>query len=312
MSKFVIALGGNALGNTPTKQKQNIAKATPSIVNFIKEGHEIILTHGNGPQVGLIQLAFEKFSRSDSLIEPMNLPECGAMSQGYIGFHLQNGVKKELQKWNIAREVVTVITQVVVDKNDAAFKNPTKPIGNYYSKTAAKALMAVEPNNSYAEDAGRGWRRMVASPKPIDVVEKGPIMSLFNEDVIVIACGGGGIPVVIDSNGNYQSIAAVIDKDLASAKLAELVDADYLLILTAVDKVALNWDKPDQAYLSKLTVEEAIKYCKEGHFAVGSMLPKIEAAIQFALSGKNKKAIITSLENALSAIKGQAGTLITQ
>lgn len=312
MSKFVIALGGNALGNTPTKQKQNIAKVTPSIVNFIKDGHEIILTHGNGPQVGLIQLAFEKLSRSDSLIEPMELPECGAMSQGYIGFHLQNGLKKELQKRNIAREVVTVITQVVVDKNDLAFKNPTKPIGNYYSKTAAKALMAVEPNNSYAEDAGRGWRRMVASPKPIDVVEKGPIMNLFNEDVIVIACGGGGIPVVIDSNGNYQSIAAVIDKDLASAKLAELVDADYLLILTAVDKVALNWGKPDQTYLSKLKVEEAIKYCKEGHFAAGSMLPKIEAAIQFALSGKNRKAIITSLENALSAIKGQAGTLITQ
>lgn len=312
MSKFVIALGGNALGNNPSKQKQNIAKATPSIVNFIKEGHEVILTHGNGPQVGLIQLAFEKLSRSDNLIEPMDLPECGAMSQGYIGFHLQNGVKKELQKQNIAREVVTVITQVVVDKNDPAFKNPTKPIGNYYSKAAAKVLMAVEPNNSYAEDAGRGWRRMVASPKPIDVVEKEPIMNLFNEDVIVIACGGGGIPVIIDSNGNYQSIAAVIDKDLASAKLAELVDADYLLILTAVDKVALNWGKPDQTYLSELTVEEALKYCKEGHFAPGSMLPKIEAAIQFALSGKNKKAIITSLENALSAIKGQAGTLITQ
>lgn len=311
MSRIVIALGGNALGNTPSEQKQNINHAAKTLVNLIKDGHEIIITHGNGPQVGMIQLAFEQSSRVDEKVVPMDLPECTAMSQGYIGFHLQNGIRKELRKQKMPRQVETIVTQVVVDKNDPAFLNPTKPIGSYYDEETAKELMMKNPTDTYAEDAGRGWRKMVPSPKPIDIVEKDSIISLLNQDFIVIACGGGGIPVVEDKDGNYQSVSAVIDKDLASAKLAELVDADYLIILTAVDQVAINWGKPNQKALFQLTTHQAIKYCKEGHFAPGSMLPKVQAAVQFVKSGKNRRAMIASLDKVTEAIEGLTGTLIT-
>lgn len=311
MSKVVIALGGNALGNTPTEQKRRIDEAAHALVGLIKEGHEIIISHGNGPQVGMIQLAFEKSSKVDEKIVQMDLPECTAMSQGYIGFHLQNGIKKELRKQGMPWQVETVVTQVVVDENDPSFANPTKPIGGYYDEATAQALMESHPGDVYAEDAGRGWRKMVPSPKPIDIVERDSIVSLLNQEFIVIACGGGGIPVVMDDNGDYQSVAAVIDKDFASAKLAELVNADYLFILTAVDRVAINWGKPDQTELSEVSIKQAQDYCNEGHFAPGSMLPKVQAAIQFAQSGKNRKAIIASLENASLAIKGLTGTLIT-
>lgn len=311
MSRIVIALGGNALGNTPAEQKQAIDEAAKALVSLIKDGHEIVVSHGNGPQVGMIQLAFEKSSQLDKKVAQMDLPECTAMSQGYIGFHLQNGIKKELKRQGMPWQVETIITQVVVDCNDPAFKNPTKPIGSYYDETTAKALMESHQGEYYGEDAGRGWRKMVPSPKPVDIVERDSIVNLLDQEFIVIACGGGGIPVVIDEEGDYQSVAAVIDKDFASAKLAELVDADYLFILTEVDRVAINWGKPDQTELAQLTIEEALKYCEEGQFAPGSMLPKVQAAIQFAQSGKNKQAIIASLENASLAMKGSTGTVIT-
>ncbi|MBL4953307.1 carbamate kinase [Neobacillus sp. YIM B02564] len=311
MSRIVIALGGNALGNSPSEQKRAIDDAAHALVNLIKDGHEIIVSHGNGPQVGMIQLAFEKSSQLDGKVAPMDLPECTAMSQGYIGFHLQNGIKKELRKQGMPWHVETIVTQVVVDQDDPAFANPTKPIGSYYDEETAKALMESHPGEVYAEDAGRGWRKMVPSPKPIDIVERDSIVNLLDQEFIVIACGGGGIPVIKDENGDYQGVSAVIDKDFASAKLAELVDADYLFILTAVDRVAINWGKPDQTELAQLTIEEAIKYCEEGQFAPGSMLPKVQAAIQFAQSGKNKKAVIASLEKASLAMKGSTGTLIT-
>ncbi|WML29603.1 carbamate kinase [Neobacillus sp. OS1-32] len=311
MSRIVIALGGNALGNSPSEQKRAIDDAAHALVNLIKDGHEIIVSHGNGPQVGMIQLAFDKSSQLDGKVAPMDLPECTAMSQGYIGFHLQNGIKKELRKQGMPWHVETIVTQVVVDQDDPAFANPTKPIGSYYDEETAKALMESHPGEVYAEDAGRGWRKMVPSPKPIDIVERDSIVNLLDQEFIVIACGGGGIPVIKDENGDYQGVSAVIDKDFASAKLAELVDADYLFILTAVDRVAINWGKPDQTELAQLTIEEAIKYCEEGQFAPGSMLPKVQAAIQFAQSGKNKKAVIASLEKASLAMKGSTGTLIT-
>jgi carbamate kinase len=311
MSRIVIALGGNALGNNPTEQKEAIDEASKALVSLIKDGHEIIVSHGNGPQVGMIQLAFEKSSQMDGKVAPMDLPECTAMSQGYIGFHLQNGIKKELRRQGMPWHVETIVTQVVVDKSDPAFENPTKPIGSYYDETAAKKLMDSHPGEVYADDAGRGWRRMVPSPKPMDIVERDSIVNLIDQEFIVIACGGGGIPVVVDEDGNYQGIAAVIDKDFASAKLAELVDADYLFILTAVDRVAINWGKPNQTELSQLTIEEAQKFCEEGQFAPGSMLPKVQAAIQFAQSGKNKRAVIASLEKASLAMKGSSGTVIT-
>jgi len=311
MSRIVIALGGNALGNTPIEQKRCIDEAAHTLVNLIKDGHEIIISHGNGPQVGMIQLAFEKSSKIDEKIVQMDLPECSAMSQGYIGFHLQNGIKKELRKQGMPWQVGTIVTQVVVDGNDPAFSNPTKPIGGYYDEATAKTLIENHPGEVYAEDAGRGWRKMVPSPKPVDIVERDSILSLLNQEFIVIACGGGGIPVVIDDNDDYQSVAAVIDKDFASAKLAELVDADFLFILTAIDRVSINWGKPNQTELSEITVKQAQDYCNEGHFAPGSMLPKVEAAIQFAQSGKNRKAVIASLEKASLALKGLTGTLIT-
>jgi carbamate kinase len=311
MSRIVVALGGNALGNTPEEQKGKIEHAAHILVNLIKDGHEIVISHGNGPQVGMIQLAFEKSSMVDGKVAAMELPECTAMSQGYIGFHLQNGIKKELRKQGMPWHVETIVTQVVVDKNDSAFKHPTKPIGSYYNEETAKSLMASHPGDVYAEDAGRGWRKMVASPKPIDIVEKDSIVNLLNQEFIVIACGGGGIPVVEDEHGDYESVSAVIDKDWASAKLAELVDADYLIILTAVEKVAINWGKPNQTELSHLSVKQALEYCEEGHFAPGSMLPKIQAAVHFVQSGENRRALIASLENAPLAMKGLTGTLIT-
>ncbi|CAH2714704.1 Carbamate kinase 1 [Neobacillus rhizosphaerae] len=311
MSRIVIALGGNALGNTPAEQIRCIDEAAHALVSLIKDGHEIIISHGNGPQVGIIQLAFEKASKIEGKIPQMDLPECSAMSQGYIGFHLQNGIKKELRKQGMPWQVGTIVTQVVVDGNDPAFSNPTKPIGGYYDEATANILMENHPGEVYAEDAGRGWRKMVASPKPVDIVERDSIVSLVDQEFVVIACGGGGIPVVVDDNGDYQSVAAVIDKDFASAKLAELVNADYLFILTAVDRVAVNWGKPNQAELTEITTKQALDYCSEGHFAPGSMLPKVQAAIQFAQSGKGKKAVIASLEKASLAIKGETGTLIT-
>ena len=310
MSRIVIALGGNALGNNPEEQQRMIDDAVPSLIELIKQGHEIIITHGNGPQVGMINLAFDMASRQTKNIAKMPLPECAAMSQGYIGYHLQKGIAKELTRVGMPWHVATIITQTEVDEHDPAFSNPTKPIRAFYDEATVKQLMKKNADVVYAEDSGRGWRRMVASPKPVKIVERDSILKLIDHEFIVIACGGGGIPVIKDANGAYHGVPAVIDKDYASAKLADAVGAQYLFMLTAVDKVAINFGKPNQQNLDRLTVEQAEMYCKEGQFAIGSMLPKVQAAIKFAKSGKDCKAVIASLENAPLVMQGLCGTVI--
>ena len=310
MSRILIALGGNALGNSPQEQQEMIEKSAPSLVGLIKQGHEIIISHGNGPQVGMINLAFETASKYTDKIPKFQLPECTAMSQGYIGFHLQKGIKKELRNENMPWKVASVITQVIVDKNDEAFKNPTKPIGSFYTEEESKKMMEEDSTLIMKEDSGRGYRQLVASPKPVGIVERDSILNLLDDEFIVIACGGGGIPVVLDDKGDYKSVSAVIDKDFASAKLAELVNADYLFILTAVDRVAINFGKPNQKEIVEMSIDEAIKYCDEGQFAPGSMLPKVQAAMNFVSSKNGRKSIIASLENAPLAMSGESGTII--
>ena len=312
MSKIVIALGGNALGNNPKEQIEMIEKAAKPLVGLIKDGHEIIVSHGNGPQVGTIKLAFDTASAVNDKVCEMELAECTAMSQGYIGYHLQQGIKKELLNQQVDRNVVTMVTQVIVDKDDKAFSNPTKPIGSFYTKEKADELKKLNPDLTFVEDSGRGYRTVVASPRPVDIAEKEAVLDLTANKFIVIACGGGGIPVFKNDAGTLEGVSAVIDKDFAAEKLAELVNADYLFILTAVDRVAVDFGKPEQKDLAEMTVEEAKKYCDEGHFAPGSMLPKVEAAMMFVESGDNRKAVICSLEKVQLAVKGESGTLITQ
>lgn len=308
--KIVVALGGNALGNTPEEQIQAVRHTAKPIVDLIADGHEVIIAHGNGPQVGMINLAMDVASKSSAATPEMPFPECGAMSQGYIGYHLQNAIREELLERDMQIPVATVVTQVIVDKNDSAFENPTKPVGAFYSKEEAEKLM-TEKGFVMKEDSGRGYRRVVASPLPIDVAEKETIKTLVDNNQVVIAVGGGGIPVYAEGN-KLIGIPAVIDKDFASAKLAEILDADYLIILTAVEQVAINFGKENEQWLSTLTINEAEKYIEEGHFAPGSMLPKVKAAISFAESKEGRKALITSLEKASAGIAGQTGTRIVK
>ena len=308
--KIVVALGGNALGNTPEEQIQAVRHTAKPIVDLIADGHEVIIAHGNGPQVGMINLAMDVASKSSAATPEMPFPECGAMSQGYIGYHLQNAIREELLERDMQIPVATVVTQVIVDKNDSAFETPTKPVGAFYSKEEAEKLM-TEKGFVMKEDAGRGYRRVVASPLPIDVAEKETIKTLVDNNQVVIAVGGGGIPVYAEGN-KLIGIPAVIDKDFASAKLAEILDADYLIILTAVEQVAINFGKENEQWLSTLTINEAEKYIEEGHFAPGSMLPKVKAAISFAESKEGRKALITSLEKASGGIAGQTGTRIVK
>ncbi|MGL5867641.1 carbamate kinase [Clostridium chrysemydis] len=310
MARIVVALGGNALGNTPKEQEEKVKIASESLINLIEDGNEVIIAHGNGPQVGMINLAFEEGSKTNEKIVEVELPECTAMSQGYIGYHLQKGIRNELNKRNKKMDSVTVITQVLVDKSDDAFKDPTKPIGGYYTKEYAEKLMIENKGVVYKEDSGRGYRRVVPSPKPVDIVEKNIILSMLENNYIVIACGGGGIPVIRDDYGNIEGIPAVIDKDFASSTLANSIDAEYLFILTAVDRVFINFNKENQKEIKDMSIRDAEKYCEEGQFAKGSMLPKVLAAIEFVKGGKNRKAIIASLEKAAEAIKGESGTII--
>ena len=310
MSRIVIALGGNALGNTPEEQLEKVSSASKAIIGFVKQGHEVIIGHGNGPQVGMINNAMDFSSKNGGKTPAIPFPECGAMSQGYIGYHLQNAILKEVVKQGLDKRVVTIVTQVEVSKDDKAFQNPTKPIGSFVSEEEAKEIMKNKPELIFKEDAGRGWRRVVPSPLPIDIIEKDSILQLVKHGNIVIACGGGGIPVVKNGEGDYTGVAAVIDKDFASEKLAELVDADYLFILTAVDRVSINYNKPNQTELKEITVEEAEKYAAEGHFAPGSMLPKVIACKTFASSKQGRKAVIVSLEKAELAMTGESGTVI--
>ena len=307
--KIVIALGGNAFGDTPKEQLEAVKKTARPIVDLIEEGNQVILTHGNGPQVGMINTALGKAAEIDEKIPDIDFPECGAMSQGYIGFHLQSAVREELRNRNMGKSVASIITQVIVDKNDKAFENPTKPVGIFYTKEEAEK---IEKEKGYimAEDSGRGYRRVVPSPMPEKIVEAEIIKDLVEKEHVVITVGGGGIPVI--ENGNQlQGIPAVIDKDFASERLAELLEADYLIILTGVEKAAVNFGKPDQKWLDEISVSEAEQYIKEGHFAPGSMLPKVEAAIKFIKSNPDKKALITSLEKAKDGINGLTGTVIT-
>lgn len=305
--KIVIALGGNALGNDPQEQKEAVRHTSISIVDLIQAGNQVIISHGNGPQVGMINLAMDAASKSEAQTPEMPFPECGAMSQGYIGYHLQNAIQNELRARGLKKSVATVVTQVVVDKNDTAFQNPTKPVGSFYTKEEADIM--INKGFIFKEDAGRGYRRVVASPKPIDIVEIDFIKSLVDTGNIVIAAGGGGIPVV-EEKGTLVGVPAVIDKDFTTAKLAELVDADSLIILTAVEQVAIRFNKPDQLWLSQLTVEEAQKYIADREFAEGSMLPKVKAAILFASSKAGRKTLITSLEKAADGLAGKTGTWI--
>ncbi len=306
MARMVIALGGNALGYTPDEQRASIKKAVKSIVDLLEDGNEIILAHGNGPQVGMINLAFE-FSASNGGNTPeMPFPESGAMSQGYIGYHLQNAIGEELRSRNINKDVATVITQVIVDQNDPSLKEPTKPIGKFYTKKEADRLI-VEKGYDMFEDSGRGYRRVVPSPEPVDIAEKRIVKNLVQAGNIVIACGGGGIPVVKEGD-KLRGIPAVIDKDFASEKLAELLEADLLVILTDVEQVSLNFGTVNEKQLTRVTTEEARSYCQEGHFGTGSMEPKVRAAVKFVEQNSGKEALITSLDCIKDGLKGLTGT----
>lgn len=310
MSKIVIALGGNALqskNSAPTAEGQlEVVKNTcERIADICSQGYEVAIVHGNGPQVGRILLASET---AKDVTPAMPFDVCGAMSQGYIGYHIQQALRYALNTRNINYPVLTVATQMIVDEKDPGFTNPTKPIGPFYTEEEAKSLQE-EKGYSMKEDAGRGWRRVVASPIPKRIVEIEAIKNLWDSS-IVISCGGGGIPVVEKMNGTLEGVAAVIDKDFAAELLAEQVDADTLMILTEVEKVAINWGKPDQKNLDHMSLAEAAQYVEEGQFAPGSMLPKVEAAMKFARTYPNKKAIITSLDKAIDALEGKTGTVI--
>ncbi len=306
--KIVIALGGNALGSNLEEQRKAVKITAKAIADLVQEGHQVVVSHGNGPQVGMIHLAMSEYHKIEPKTSEPELAVSVAMSQGYIGNDLEAALREELLNRGIDKPVATLITQVVVDPADPAFSKPTKPIGSFMTKEEADVLIAK--GVSVVEDAGRGYRRVVASPKPIDIAEIESIKALSNAKQVVITCGGGGIPVV--KKDNYLcGVPAVIDKDFASAKLAQLIGADCLIILTAVEKVAINFNKPNQEELSAMTIEDAKKYIEEGHFAPGSMLPKVEAAISFVESNKNGYALITLLEKAKDAINGESGTKIT-
>ncbi len=308
MSKIVLALGGNALGDSPKEQEEIVIGTAKSIVDLVEDGHQVVIVHGNGPQVGMINSSMEYAHTNNDTFPAMPFPECGSMSQGYIGYHLQKAIKCELIKRDMKQNVATVLSQMVVDKNDNAFSNLSKPIGGFYNEEQAKEM---EEKLGYVmkEDSNRGFRRVVASPKPIEFVEKDTVETLLNQNHIVIACGGGGIPVIKDGD-TLKGVDAVIDKDFAACKVAELIGADKFFILTAVDRVCINFGKPDQVTLEKVNIDEIEKYKEEGHFAPGSMLPKVEACIQFVTNNKTSSAIIASLEKASIALKGESGTEI--
>ena len=309
--RIVIALGGNALGNNLPEQMIAVKQTAKAIADLIEQGHQVVIAHGNGPQVGMIQNAMTELTRSDpEKYIPCPLSVCVAMSQGYIGYDLQNGLREELLDRGINKGVATVLTQVEVDPHDPAFQNPTKPIGAFMTKEEADALVK-ERDYQVVEDAGRGYRRVVASPKPVSIVEIQSIQDMVEAGLVVVACGGGGIPVFKTEGHHLKGAAAVIDKDFASETMAEQLDADVLIILTAVEKVAVNFGKPDQKWLDSLTPEEARKYMDEGQFAPGSMLPKVQAAVRFAESRPGRKALITLLEKAGAGVAGETGTTIT-
>lgn len=296
--RIVIALGGNALGTNQAEQKKAIKSTVKVVADLIEQGNEVLLTHGNGPQVGMIKNALD---------DTIPLSACVAMSQAYIGLDIQNALREELLDRGIAKTVISLITQLSVREDDEAFLNPSKPIGSFLNKDQAEKLRAR--GMEVIEDSGRGYRQVVASPKPIDIVEIDAVCALVEQGQVVITCGGGGVPVVEKGN-TLKEVDSVIDKDFASARLAQMVNADFLVLLTAVEKVAVNYGKPDQKWLSDMTLEQAQTYIDEGQFAPGSMLPKIQAAMEFAASQKGRQTLITMLEKAEKGIKGETGTII--
>ena len=302
--RYVVSLGGNALGNNAEEQKLLVSNVAKYIVKLMKDGHEVVIVHGNGPQVGMINNAFNEAKS----VPDMPFPECGAMSQGYIGFHLQNALQNELKAQGVKRNVATVVTQVVVDKNDPLFQNPSKPVGTFYSKEEAE-VVAKEKGWTMKEDAGRGYRRVVPSPLPIDIEEKEVISTLVKSGNVIICAGGGGIPVIKEDD-KLVGVAAVIDKDYASALVAELVDADYLVILTAIDNVCINYKQPNEKKLTNVSLNEIKEYLKGDYFAKGSMYPKVNACVKFLTNCPNKTAIIAALENAEKAFEEKSGTII--
>ncbi|MDD3920444.1 MAG: carbamate kinase [Eubacteriales bacterium] len=300
MSRIVIALGGNALGKNLAEQMAAVQVTAKAIADLIEQGHEVVVSHGNGPQVGMINLAMEQ--------NHVSLSMCVAMSQAYIGYDLQNALREELRKRGITKPASTVITQVIVDKNDPAFQHPTKPIGRFLTKEEADEVQKT--GQPVMEDAGRGWRRVVASPRPQNIVEIETIRALVEAGQVVIAAGGGGIPVIVQETGHLKGVPAVIDKDFASCVLAKDLDADFLIILTAVERVAIHFGTPEQQWLDVMTTEQAEELIKDGQFAPGSMLPKVQAAVDFAKSKPGRKALITLLEKAKDGIDGKTGTVI--
>ena len=308
--RIVIALGGNALGNTPYEQLALVTETAKPIVDLIEQGNEVVIAHGNGPQVGMIQNAFAAYHKQEAKSDIMPLSVCVAMSQGYIGYDLQNMIGEELDRRGLGIHCATVLTQVAVNPEDPAFQHPTKPIGAFMTEEEAKKL-AAEKGIDVAEDAGRGWRQVVASPKPVEIVEIETVRALMNAKHAVIAAGGGGIPVIWADKYHLKGVPAVIDKDFASECMAEQLDADMLIILTAVEKVAINFGKPDQKGLDTLTPAEAREYIAQKQFAPGSMLPKVEAAVKFAESKPGRTALITLLEKAKDGIAGKTGTTIS-
>lgn len=310
--RIVIALGGNALGNNLPEQMAAVKQTARAIADLIEDGHQVILSHGNGPQVGMIQKAMAELTRSEpEKYIPCPLSVCVAMSQGYIGYDLQNALREELLDRGIQKGVATVLTQVEVDPQDPAFANPTKPIGAFMTREEADKLVA-ERDYRVIEDAGRGYRRVVASPRPQAIVEIESIRDMVEAGLVVVACGGGGIPVFKTEGHHLKGAAAVIDKDFASCVLAQQLEADTLIILTAVEKAAVNFGQPNQKWLDALTPEEAERYMAEGHFAPGSMLPKVQAAVEFARSAPGRSALITLLEKARDGVAGKTGTVIRQ
>ena len=305
----VVALGGNALGNSPQEQLELVKNTAKHIIDMVAEGINVIVTHGNGPQVGMINNAFGiAAEEAPEKVPAMPFPECGAMSQGYIGYQLSQALVAELRRRNINRSSVCIATQTVVDGADPAFEEPTKPIGNFMTEEQAKAL-AAENGWTVKEDAGRGWRRVVASPVPIRIVELDAAKDLVEAGYIVVVCGGGGVPV-IDHGDNYEGVAAVIDKDRTAALMAAECNADMLVILTAVEKVCINFNKPNQEEITTMDIATAQKYMEEGQFAKGSMLPKVEACIGYLEKFPEGTALITSLECAAAGLRGETGTAI--
>ena len=305
--RIVLALGGNALGDSLAEQMVAVQTTSNAIADLIDHGHQVVVTHGNGPQVGMIHVAFEAASMTyaHSPILPMSV--CVALSQGYIGYDLQNALREALLNRGIDKPVATLITQVEVDEKDPAFDDPSKPIGSFFSREEAEAMIAKGAHMK--EDAGRGYRRVVASPKPVDIIEKDTVRAMLDAGQVVITAGGGGIPVTRHGN-HLKGASAVVDKDRASAKLAELLDADLLIILTAVEKVAINYGKPNEEWLDSLSITDAKRYLAEGHFAIGSMRPKVEAALAFAESRPGRKTLITMLTKAKEGIEGKTGTIV--